>query len=52
MRVTHLEFVSARERARRLKLYTGTNSRISTFRELGVWQRLGVLMHLVRGRGT
>lgn len=52
MRITHLEFVSARERARRLKLYTGTNTQIATFRELGARQRLGVLMHLIRGGGA
>jgi len=50
MRVTHLEFLRARDRARRLALYTRTNSQIATFRELGVARRLGVLMHLLRGR--
>lgn len=49
MQVTHLEFVQARQRARRLALYTRTNSKIETFRELGVRQRLGVLLHLLRG---
>ncbi len=50
MRVTHLEFVRARDRARRLKLYQRTNSKIATFRELGVARRLGVLLHLLRSR--
>jgi glycosyltransferase involved in cell wall biosynthesis len=50
MRVTHMEFLRARDRARRLALYTRTNSRIATFRELGVAQRLGLLGHLLRGR--
>ena len=43
MRVTHLEFERARDRLRRLRTYTGTNSRIESFRELGWVQRLGVL---------
>ena len=49
MRVTHMEFRRARDRARRLSLYTRTNSRIETFRELGPGRRLGVLAHLLRG---
>ena len=49
MRVVHLEFVRARARAKRLSLYTQTNSKIDTFRELGFKQRLGVLFHLLRG---
>ena len=49
MRVTHLEFLRARDRARRLSLYTRTNARIETFRELGSARRLGVLGHLLRG---
>ncbi len=36
MRVTHLEFLRVRDRVRRLSLYTETNSRISTFRELRI----------------
>ena len=48
MRITHLEFVSFRERAKRLNLYTETNSQIVTFRELSFWQRLAVLRHLIR----
>ncbi len=49
MRVTHMEFLRARDRARRLALYTKTNSRIETFRELSVAQRAGLLMFLLRG---
>lgn len=51
MRVTHLEFVRGRLRAKRLRLYARTNSKIETFRELGVAQRAGVLMALLRGVG-
>jgi glycosyltransferase involved in cell wall biosynthesis len=50
MRVTHKEFLRARDRLRRLSLYTRTNAKIGTFRELGTVQRLGVLLHLLRGR--
>jgi hypothetical protein len=50
MRITHHEFTSGRERARRLSLYTRTNSRIETFRELEPSRRLGVLLHLLRSR--
>jgi glycosyltransferase involved in cell wall biosynthesis len=48
MRITHLEFISARKRAQRLRLYSGTNARIATFRELGFWHRIGVLIHMLR----
>jgi hypothetical protein len=48
MRVTHLEFVRARDRTRRLSLYTRTNSQIATFRELEARRRLGLLWLLVR----
>ena len=48
MRVTHLEFTRARDRTRRLSLYTRTNAKIPTFRELGAAQRLGVLLHVLR----
>ncbi len=48
MRVTHMEFIRARERARRLSLYTRTNSKVETFRELGMAQRAGLLMYLLR----
>jgi hypothetical protein len=51
MRVTHMEFINARARARRLSLYSRTNSKIETFRELGVADRVGVLIHLLRGLG-
>jgi glycosyltransferase involved in cell wall biosynthesis len=50
MRVTHMEFRRARDRARRLSLYTRTNTQIPTFRELGIRQRLGLILHLLRGR--
>jgi len=49
MKVTHMEFLRARDRARRLSLYTKTNSRIETFRELSVAQRAGLLLFLMRG---
>jgi glycosyltransferase involved in cell wall biosynthesis len=49
MQVTHLEFLRLRDRLGRLSLYTQTNAKIPTFRELGVRQRLGVLWHMVRG---
>jgi hypothetical protein len=48
MRVTHLEFVRARDRTRRLSLYTRTNSQITTFRELEARRRLGLFWLLVR----
>lgn len=51
MRITHLEFLEARQRARRLSLYTQTNSKIESFRELSITQRLGVLLGLLRGGG-
>ena len=50
MRVTHLEFLTARSRARRLGVYTSTNAKIDGFRELEWWRRLGVLAAMVRGR--
>jgi glycosyltransferase involved in cell wall biosynthesis len=50
MRVTHLEFLKARHRAQRLRLYTRTNSKIETFRELGFASRMGLIMYLLRGR--
>jgi len=49
MTVTHMEFLRARDRARRLSLYTKTNTKIETFRELSVMQRLAVLALLIRG---
>ncbi len=48
VRVTHVEFVSARARARRLALYSQTNSQISTFEELTVKDRLAIGAHLLR----
>lgn len=50
MRITHLEFVRMLGRMQRMRLYTQTNSRIDTFRELGIAQRLGVLGQLLRDR--
>lgn len=49
MRVVHLEFRSARHRARRLSLYTETNAKIPSFRELSLRQRLGILPKMFRG---
>jgi glycosyltransferase involved in cell wall biosynthesis len=49
MRITHLEFVSSRQRLRRMSLYTHTNSKIETFSELGAARRFGVLLQLIRG---
>jgi glycosyltransferase involved in cell wall biosynthesis len=51
MRMTHLEFTNARSRARRLSLYTETNTRIDSFRELTARQRIGVLLHWLLGGG-
>ncbi|MCG8462364.1 MAG: glycosyltransferase family 2 protein [Holophagales bacterium] len=48
MRIEHHEFRSARKRAGRLSLYTRTNAKIESFRELGLRHRLGVLGHLLR----
>ena len=42
MQVTHLEFVQARRRLSRLRLYGSTNARIASFRELSVRQRLAI----------
>jgi glycosyltransferase involved in cell wall biosynthesis len=47
MRVTHMEFHRARDRARRLALYTQTNAKIPSFRELGFGRRVGLLVHLL-----
>ncbi|MEM9555255.1 MAG: glycosyltransferase [Acidobacteriota bacterium] len=49
MVVVHHEFRTARQRLARLRTYTGTNTQIETFRELGRLQRLGVAAHLLRG---
>lgn len=43
MKITHLEFVGARSRVTRLKLYTRTNSKVESFRELSLIQRLAAL---------
>jgi glycosyltransferase involved in cell wall biosynthesis len=51
MRVTHREFTRARDRARRLRLYTETNAQINGFRELGTGQRLAVLWYWFCGVG-
>jgi hypothetical protein len=50
MKVTHMEFMNARERLRRLSLYTHTNVKVETFREIRLSQRLGLLLHLFRRR--
>ncbi|MEM9293640.1 MAG: glycosyltransferase [Acidobacteriota bacterium] len=47
MKIIHREFLTARDRARRLSLYTSTNSKIETFRELGAGGRLGVLLRFL-----
>lgn len=49
MRVTHLEFRRAVDRIRRLKLYTQTNARIPTFREMGL-ERWRMALHLAEKR--
>jgi glycosyltransferase involved in cell wall biosynthesis len=49
MKITHMEFSSARSRLRRLSLYTQTNARVETFKELSMAQRAGVLGQLLRG---
>lgn len=50
MTVTHLEFLSARRRVERLLLYTRTNTRIGTFRELDLATRLRVTWRMLRSR--
>lgn len=45
MAVTHMEFLRSRDRMRRLSVYRQTNSKIETFRELGLRQRLGLIGH-------
>ena len=47
MRVTHLEFLHTRDRVRRMSLYTKTNSRIETFKELSAAQRVSVVWRLL-----
>lgn len=51
VRITHLEFTRARDRARRLRLYTETNAQIDGFRELKVSQRLAILWLWLRVGG-
>lgn len=51
MRVTHHEFLRARERTKRLRRYTQTNQQIESFRELSNAQRLRVAGSLLRGGG-
>ena len=48
MRITHLEFVGAQSRMARLRLYTQTNSRVESFRELTLLQRVAALGYLWR----
>ncbi len=48
MRISHLEFRRARDRARRLSLYTRTNAKISSFQELGFRQRVGLVGYFLR----
>ncbi|MEM7199737.1 MAG: glycosyltransferase family 2 protein [Planctomycetota bacterium] len=50
MRVTHLEFLQGMARMKRLSLYTHTNAKIQSFRELTFGQRLGVVGHMLWGR--
>jgi len=50
MKVTHMEFLQTRDRLRRMSLYTQTNSKIDTFRELGPRHRIGVLRQLLKDR--
>lgn len=51
MKVTHHEFLRARDRARRLQLYTGTNTQIEGFRELTFGQRMRILGGMLAGSG-
>lgn len=50
MQVTHLEFVQARNRLARLRLYGGTNAQIATFRELSAVQRFAIVRRAMFGR--
>ena len=49
MRITHREFRTARQRLRRLSLYTRTNRQIDGFRELRWRQRVAVAMRMLGG---
>jgi glycosyltransferase involved in cell wall biosynthesis len=51
MKVTHHEFLRARDRFRRMRLYTRTNARIEGFEELSLGQRLAVLGHWLSAQG-
>ena len=51
MKVTHHEFLRARDRFRRMRLYTKTNARIEGFEELSLGQRLAILGHWFSARG-
>ncbi|MEM1248295.1 MAG: glycosyltransferase [Acidobacteriota bacterium] len=44
MRITHLEFTRAKARARRLRLYAQTNTKIGSFEELTTTQRVRILL--------
>jgi glycosyltransferase involved in cell wall biosynthesis len=50
MRVTHHEFLRARDRFRRMRLYSKTNARIEGFAELSLSQRLAILGEWLTGR--
>lgn len=49
MRVTHHEFLRARDRLRRMRLYTQTNAQIEGFEELSLVQRLAIARHWLFG---
>lgn len=51
MKITHLEFLSARSRVQRLRLYSRTNAKIDSFEELGLAKRIAALRHLFRRSG-
>jgi glycosyltransferase involved in cell wall biosynthesis len=50
MRVTHLEFIRARDRVARLRLYTRTNTKIESFEELSARHRFGLFLRMLRPR--
>lgn len=52
MRITHLEILTARERAKRLLLYSRTNAKIGSFKGLGLSTRIAVLRDLFRQHHT
>lgn len=52
MRITHLEFLGARARLARLKLYTSTNSRVGSFQELTLGRRLATFARMLRRDAT